>query len=556
MQALGLAVLHSIWQGILLFCILKITLSVVPERRSAIRYNIGYAALTLLFGLFLYDFISEWRLSVALQQLSLQLYNTTQPPATVTTVTWQDTLLVSYVTLFRRYTPLLALLYASGLLLLSFRLIRELLRVGYLRRQVMLPESLLQDRFLELKEKAGIRREVVLGLSQQVQVPVMLGYLKPVVLLPLSLMSRLDMQQLEAILLHELAHIRRQDYLWNILQMIMETLLFFNPVTWWLSSLIRDEREHCCDDYVLQQTGRSLPYAHALLALEEYRMVRYTAAMQALGGKKNSLLNRIKRITAMKQHKEKSQKILATVTVVVLLAALACFATAFGQDRKEKNAKNSVTKIYSKGKVTVVHDDGKTDTYPYTAEDSAKVAETLEALPGTMALAENAIKAVDWDQISKTVTQSVDQAMNQVDWDDIGRKTNESVTQAMKSVNLADVQHHVDEAMKQVDWDAIQSSVNEAVKKAGVAAKEVDWDEIRKDLADAKAEVAQAMREARTEMSQVDREEIRNALKEAQRETRKALREARHETRRALKEAQRESRKALEEAGDAANDSE
>ncbi|WP_118951106.1 M56 family metallopeptidase [Taibaiella helva] len=550
MQALGLAVLHSIWQGMLLFCLLKPALGMISERRAVLRYRITYCALVLLFGLFLYDFVSEWRLSMALQELSMQMYHTPEPPATVTAVSWQDSLLISYVTLFRRYTPVLALLYASGLLLLSFKLIRELLQVRYLRRQVMLPESLLQERFLELKEQTGIRRTVTLGLSQQVQVPLMLGHLKPMILLPLSLVTRLDAQQLEAILLHELAHIRRHDYLWNILQMVMETLLFFNPVTWWLSSVIREEREHCCDDYVLKSTQKSLPYARALLALEEYRLARYTAVMQATGNKKNSLLNRIKRMTAMKQPKEKSQKILATVTIVVLLAAMACFATAFGQDNKEKKSKKSLTKAYSKNKITVVDEDGKVNTYH--AGDSTEVAEALKAVPSAMALAEDAMKAVDWKQIGETVNQSVSQAMEQVnasvDWDAIQKNTDESIRKATESVNWNDIQQKVDDAMKQVDWDAIQASVDQAMKKAGASAKDVDWAEIRKDMDEAKAEVAQAMSEAKAEMSQVDRNEIREALKEARRETRKALREAREETRKAMREAQEETRKAMEEA--------
>ncbi|WP_118972689.1 M56 family metallopeptidase [Taibaiella koreensis] len=545
MQALGLAVLHSIWQGILLFCLLKPALAMVSERRAVLRYRLTYGAMLLLFGLFLYDFVSEWRLSSALQELSMQIYHTPEPPATVTAVSWQDSLLISYVTLFRRYTPVLALLYAAGLLLLSFRLIRELLQVRYLRRQVMLPESLLQERFIELKEQTGIRREVSLGLSQQVQVPLMLGHLKPIVLLPLSLMTRLDTQQLDAILLHELAHIRRHDYLWNILQMVMETLLFFNPVTWWLSAVIREEREHCCDDYVLKSTQKSLPYARALLALEEYRLARYTAVMQAGGNNKNTLLNRIKRMTTMKQHKGKSQRILATVTVVVLLAAMACFATAFGQNQTEKNRKKSVTKVYSKGKITVVDEDGKVNTYH--AGDSTDLAEGFNAIPGAMALAENAVNAVDWDMVDKSVSQAMDKVAA-IDWDDIQRKTEESVNQATRSIDWAEIQQNVDKAMQQVDWDVIQKSVDMAMKKAGASVKDADRKEMQAAFAEARAEVAKAMKEAKAEMSEAKRNEVREALKEAGIETRKALMEAREETGKAMKEAREETAKAMKEA--------
>jgi beta-lactamase regulating signal transducer with metallopeptidase domain len=535
MQALGLAVLHSVWQGILFFCVLKMVLSLVSERRAALRYRILYVSLAGLAGLFCYTFVSEWQYAAAAWKCSGYLSGQATPVDAVASSAWQDSLFISYVNAFRRYTTVLALLYTAGLLVLCFKMLRELLQVRYLRRQVMLPDTLLEQRFLALKEQAGIRKPVLLRLSEKVQVPLMLGHLKPVVLLPISLMSRLDMQQVEAVLMHELAHIKRHDYFWNILQMVMETLLFFNPVAWWLSALIREEREHCCDDYVLRRTQKSLPYAHALLALEEYRISRYAATVALSGTQKNSLLNRIKRITAMKQNKGNTQRILATVTVLVLLAAMACFATAFGQDKKE--ASRARSKSYSKKVVTVTDDKGNTKVYKDETGDPSVMEETMKIIPDAMALAGDAMKEVDWDEISKTVEGTMahaDKAMQAVDWDEI-----------QNSVNLA---------MKSVDWDEIQNTVDNALQSAQASMDKEGREEMKKAMAEAREEIAKARIQMREDMKNVDWDEVRSDMKKAREEMKKAMKESKEEMKQSMKASKADGRSSKEDMKKAAED--
>lgn len=543
MQALGLAILHSVWQGILFFCLLKMVLSFVPERLSALKYRLLYTALTALTGLFCYTFITEWQNAVSVWKYAGEVAIAAQPVDGVISGSWQDNLFISYVNTFRRYTPVLALLYTAGLLALCFKMLRELLQVRYLRRQVMLPDSFLEQRFIELKEQSGIRRTVLLRLSEKVQVPLMLGHLKPVVLLPLSLMSRLDTQQVEAVLLHELAHIRRHDYSWNILQMIMETILFFNPVAWWLSGLIREEREHCCDDYVLRSTQRSLPYAHALLALEEYRVSRYAATMALAGNKRNSLLNRIKRITAMKQNKGNTQRILATVTVVVLLAAMACFATAFGQEKKQES--KSVNKSYSKKVITITDDKGKTKVYKDESGDPAAMEEAMKMIPQAMEMAGEAMKGVDMEELGKTIDMAMaraNTAMKEVDWQEISN----TVDKAMKSVDWQEMHSTVNNAMKSVDWTEMQHSVDKAMKEAKQSMSDKDWKEVNKAMAEARAEMAKA----RAEMKDIDWAEIREDMQKATAEMKRSMKEAKAASKEDMERAKDEIKRSLKEAED------
>lgn len=145
----------------------------------------------------------------------------------------------------------------------------------------------------ELAAKLGVRRAVTLLESALVEVPTVLGWLRPVILIPASALTGLTPDQLRAILAHELAHIRRCDYLANILQTVVEILGFYHPAVWWISSRIRIERENCCDDLAVHVCGNSLQYARALTSLEEMRHSRSDLALAASGG---SLMARIARL--------------------------------------------------------------------------------------------------------------------------------------------------------------------------------------------------------------------------------------------------------------------
>ena len=144
-----------------------------------------------------------------------------------------------------------------------------------------------------LARQLHIRRPVRLLESASVAVPTVIGWLRPVVLMPASALAGLSPEQLQAILAHELAHIRRHDYLVNLLQTLVETLLFYHPAVWWLSRRIRAEREHCCDDLAVSLCGDPYTYARALADLEGLRAPSVPLALAATGG---SLLGRVRRL--------------------------------------------------------------------------------------------------------------------------------------------------------------------------------------------------------------------------------------------------------------------
>jgi len=150
-----------------------------------------------------------------------------------------------------------------------------------------------QETLRKLGAQIGLSRPVRLVVSALVEVPTVVGWLRPMVLVPVGALGGLPAEHLEALLLHELAHIRRHDYLINMLQSVAESLLFYHPAVWWVSGHIRAERELCCDDLAVSISGDALTYARALAQLESYRPAHLSAAIAANGG---SLPNRIARL--------------------------------------------------------------------------------------------------------------------------------------------------------------------------------------------------------------------------------------------------------------------
>jgi hypothetical protein len=161
------------------------------------------------------------------------------------------------------------------------------------QRQVHPAQPIWQQRLAELRGRLRVSRPVKLCESAWAQVPSVIGWLRPVILIPVSALHGLTPQQLEGLLAHELAHIRQNDYLVNLLQTCVETLLFYHPAVWWVGKRIRAERENCCDDLAVEVCGDALAYARALTRLEQIRCGSPRLAMAANGG---SLLRRVQRL--------------------------------------------------------------------------------------------------------------------------------------------------------------------------------------------------------------------------------------------------------------------
>jgi beta-lactamase regulating signal transducer with metallopeptidase domain len=217
--------------------------------------------------------------------------------------------------------PIVVLAWLCGVVMLSLRLIGGWLWVQRMTSHGTRPAreawQLIASR---LARRLHIARSVTVLESTRVDVPTVIGWIAPVVLLPASALSGLAPHQLEAILAHELAHIRRHDYFVNLLQTLVETLLFYHPAVWWLSRRIRIERENCCDDLAVSLCGDPVAYAQALADLEERRGEGHEFVMAANGG---SLVLRVRRLLGAPNHAGRAPGWLAGAASVVVMVAIA-----------------------------------------------------------------------------------------------------------------------------------------------------------------------------------------------------------------------------------------
>jgi beta-lactamase regulating signal transducer with metallopeptidase domain len=189
--------------------------------------------------------------------------------------------------------PWVAPLWMAGVLIFYMRTATSWAAAQRLRQRGTISASAdWQDRLRALARRLRVSRPVAMLESCLAETPAVVGFLRPAILIPAGLLTGLPPEQVEAILLHELAHIRRHDYAVNVLQTLVEGLLFYHPAVWWVSGVIRAERENCCDDAVVAAMGDAYGYAAALAELEGRRSV----GQPALAARGGNLMRRIHRL--------------------------------------------------------------------------------------------------------------------------------------------------------------------------------------------------------------------------------------------------------------------
>ena len=306
MQALCWTLLHSLWQGLLLAIIAALIIMITRKSAPGLRYNL----LTALFILFIAitGFTFMRLISIAKKDQPEKVWITpVTEPVSNTNIIHDNTILSSsaepnyFDTMVQYFNEHASLIVAIWFILFSAKLVRILSNIGYVQRirhyKTTEPSLYWKQRIIELAQNLHIRRSILLLESAIIKVPMVIGLLKPVILIPLGLLSNLPPEQVEAVLLHELAHIRRKDYLVNLLQSFAEVIFFFNPAILWISSLMREERENCCDDVAISRIKNKKQFIHALVAFQEYAMHQSNNSTAiAFAGREKYLLNRVKRI--------------------------------------------------------------------------------------------------------------------------------------------------------------------------------------------------------------------------------------------------------------------
>ena len=286
-ERLGWTLLHFLWQGILVAALYALARALAGGRISARgRYALACASLLAMTAA---PALTYWWLG-----------NSGQPARIGDLTDWGARQLASGVAYapvtdpWQQAMPGIVMAWFAGAAACSLRLLMGFISAAALRRSRHAPVRTEWQQTLDrLIERMHVSRSVRLLPTDRVESPSVIGWLRPVILAPVGVLSGLAPEQVEALLAHELAHVRRHDYLVNVLQGIAESLLFYHPAMWWISNQIRAEREHCCDDLAVAASGDVLVYARALAELEAMRPAHFKAALSANDG---SLLRRIQRL--------------------------------------------------------------------------------------------------------------------------------------------------------------------------------------------------------------------------------------------------------------------
>lgn len=312
-QVIGIALLHSLWQGLLIYALLRITLLCFPSASSSKKYNL---ALLALAASVLWPAITLV-IEIGKHPLITPTGNIDTAPFEYIPIThaYQKEVLNTWSVAIDNYLPYIVVFWFIGIVLNSARLLWGWRNVFMIKQSVMRAPVLSNDVEV-ISRMLGLTKKVNVFFSQHIDVPCIVGCIRPMIILPIGIMSQFSAEQIRSILIHEMAHIRRNDYFINIIQQIIGILFFFNPFTYLINKIIYNEREHCCDDLVLQTTGKPLVYAQTLLLLEEARSSGHQLILAATG-KKHYLLNRIKRIMETKKQVSNIRHIAAAVLLLL-----------------------------------------------------------------------------------------------------------------------------------------------------------------------------------------------------------------------------------------------
>jgi beta-lactamase regulating signal transducer with metallopeptidase domain len=356
-RAISWTLFHSLWQG--LVCSFLAALILILTRKT--RPQVRYILLTAVFFLFLLlngltlamemhsaDFPASIKNAGDSFVKSSEYRNGTIGHANPLVIDGHD-----YVERFSQFmNDHSSVLVIGWFLIFCFQFMRLLAGVGYvnrIRRQKLYKPGINWVRRIgELADSMGIRGKIELMESELVRIPAVTGFFKPIILVPMQMMLQLPAEDVEAIILHELAHIRRKDFLVNMVQRLARLFYFFNPGLLWISSLVSDERENCCDELAIEILGNKKAYISALLSFEEMGR-RPSALALAFPGRKNQLLLRVRRIL---YHQNQT---LNTMEKMILIACLLLFCLgpfAFSKSKTEAgttspNAEQQISPVKS-----------------------------------------------------------------------------------------------------------------------------------------------------------------------------------------------------------------
>jgi len=465
MQAIGKTIIHSIWIGLMILALLRLAQAYVPIRLSGLRYSMAVAALLLLFisiiasFLMLYEPLSSMQVSLssprAFPLVSGKLFLRSNGESVMNT---------------KLLFSVCGYIYFAGALFMLFRSVASLTYVRRLQSNGIQLGPEWQEKFLRISLSLGIKRPVKFLESALAYGPMLVGYLKPAVIVPAGMITMLPVSQVETILMHELYHLKRRDYLVNIMQLFIEGILFYHPVVWIISGFIRSEREHCCDDMVLRATDNPENYAKALIHIAEQQQFTRLAP-GAVGSRKHHFHSRIKRILNYHTMKTNMRDKVLSLTLlagsIILLLTVSGFSAEPGFFSIDKSNSERIAELDDPFEIAVPDTLPEERQYEELEEiDEANWEAMKVELEAAHQEALQEIEEIDWEEIKaeiETAHQEALQEIEEIDWDEVKAEMDQSFSE-MK-LDLEEIKREIENSMNEIDWDEIREEINEDMEK-------------------------------------------------------------------------------------------
>jgi len=356
-DVLGWTVFHSIWQGAIIGLVFYLLLTTQNFKSSRTRFNAAWTTLFLQLLTSICTFYYIWntyanRLESLIYQESGSQNHFYLSGNNINSI--QTSLLENLLNLPNQYIDWVSWVWLFGVSLMTLKMMGGFSYLFWLNKVSTDPLPMEIKLFLELKRKeAGVKR-IIGKLSTQIQSPIVFGHFKPILLFPFALLSKLTPEQIEAVILHELAHIKRNDYILNIFQIFIEVVFYFHPVTWWLTSIVKREREHICDEEAAgNELKQKLSYAKALLIIQENDSISSIGSL-AFAKKPSEMYLRIKRILEPSKNVNFMEK--TTLGILVLGLAVGVFwqqKPVFANKSDFKNVLNVKMDSLPKGTIQI-----------------------------------------------------------------------------------------------------------------------------------------------------------------------------------------------------------
>lgn len=490
LYALGSAILSSLLQAFILWFIYEIINVFYKTPTSAFKNKLSTLLMFTAFIWFIGTFISKVSFDEKEISFVSSVIGTTAPlPQTSLNESTIQGILSNAAGLL----PYLSISYIFLLVFLMIKLFTAYRYVYFIaNKKLIVPPLRLQDFASKVALKMKIAKNIGVWLSDHVDVPATIGFIKPVILIPVASINNLSSDQLEAIILHELSHIKRNDYLTNLFISVIETILFFNPFILLLSKAIKRERENCCDDFVIQYRYDPHSYASALLCLEQSRRSNLQLSVAAVSGKKQ-LLMRIKRITNNKVAPHQfnyGQKLFALLMMTGIIFSIGWLSP----QEKSKAAKMQETKNLKKDiSITTILQDKKTalgkGTISQSDNSKHKAARAKDQKATTdifrsdnqksVIPEDNNVKGLEWNDFENNIQKFSENGFQQA------KVFN---AQAMKfapfkaipnfifpklnlNIDIAELNKNLALAYKEIntmDWNKIQANINESLSNINI----------------------------------------------------------------------------------------